>query len=877
MTMRALAPAKADATPSRARPSAAAIQTKARVGPVDDPLEHEADRVADAVLRDAPSGPIATAANGIAQRKCAACEEEEKSIQRKCAHCEAEEQIQRQAADQAVSAVQSGGAPLSAAQRAYFEPRLSHDMSAVRLHTDAGAASAASGINARAYTLGSDIAFAPREYSPGTTHGDHLLAHELAHVVQQTGGGGSSPVQRAPQEPVIRRDAATPDADAAPQADPAPTTAEPQASDESDDSTDVTLVNDRVQKILVSCADNRMAIQTRRATYMYRLYQCDKTFPPGEYTAGVEPIEKEDLKKSGEKTRIQEGVQFIFNTGGRRRVFRGGYSRKKGQPSPKDLLKDQDNVTFVFGASPKQLENFRPECLVTVPRQTLFSDGGSEKDLTEYLPKVPQFEWKLAEFGLGDVTMRVGVQATAKAAFSYDEGVLDDICLSGYAKRTPRGENRLADAVNDAAGAIDKFLPGASDAAETLSLVGALDPTMPLTGRAQFTTGGEADLHMDIAVGLEVAAEALGLVDILTAHGELKLDLDASVAGDVKALAEIEFDPKQRQPFGLKTDLELAAMAAIGAKLSGSAGLDFLGFSLWEGHTTFAEGNLDYGWTGGLVFDNSFIPQPSLGAFAKGSGKQLRAGALRTAGPSRPAARKKAQEKRDGIPIRELVESKIKDSNGELKLDGLSCDKALPLHWFKIRSLYPGTLSFHAPGVHPESVSQEDEPVDVSHPDIPTTKWRRGGPIPGETLTNFSPIGVDQENWPETGRWAKCFTFIPPEKDPDPSKTARDESNLFRQLLKGLDTYYDGKPPNEGTVQMDHVRELQFGGKDQFNNIWPYDNRANQSAGRLHQAQIDAYRKLFSHLSPPAKIEGRRFRISSFGPDPDLAAKLDKQ
>lgn len=869
MTMRALAPAKVNATPSRSRPPPTAIQAKARVGPVDDPLEREADRVADAVIGDAPSGPITTAASGIAQRKCSACEEDEKSIQRKCGHCEAEDQIQRQAADQAVSALRSGGTPLSAAQRAYFEPRLSQDLSAVRLHTDTAAASAADGINARAYTLGPDIAFASREYSPGTAHGDHLLAHELAHVVQQTGDNGSSPVQRAPQEPVIRRDPAAPDADSAPQIEPAPIAAEPEgeeSTEESDDSTDVTLVNDRVQKILVSCADSRMAIQTRRATYMYRLYQCDKTFPAGEYTASVEPIETKDLKKGGKKTKIQEGVQFVFHTGGKRRVFRGGYSRKKGQPSPKDLLKDQDNVLFKFGANPKELENFRPECLVTLPRQTLFSGGGDEKDLSEYLPKVPQFEWKLAEFGLGDIAVRVGVEAKAKAAYSYDAGILDDICLSGYIKQTAKGENRVADALDATAGALDKLSPGAGDVASALGRVAGLDPSMPLAGRAQFTTGGAADLHMEITVGVEAAVEALGLVDILTAHGEIKLDLDASVAGDdVKVLAEIEYDPKKKQPLGLKTDVELAAMAAIGAKLSGSAGVDFLGFGLWEGQTTFAEGNLSYGWTGGLVFDNSFIPQPNLGAFAKGSPNQHQAGALRTAGPSRPAARKK----KDSIPIRELVESKIKDTDGELKLDGLSCDKALPLHWFKPRSLYPKTLSFHAPGVYPESVGLDDDPVLVSHPDVPTTRWTRQGPVPGEPIAGPNPIGLDEENWPETGRWAKCFNFIQNPKD-------RKESTAFRNLMKGLDTYYDGEPPNEGTVQMDHIRELQFGGEDQFDNIWPYDPRTNQSAGRYHEAQIKAYRKIFDQLKRPAKLDGRLFRISGVGADPGLEAKLSK-
>ena len=89
------------------------------------------------------------------------------------------------AGPEVVAAVSQGGLPLAADLRSYFEPRFGHDFSRVRVHDNAAAGAAAQSINARAFTLGRDIAFAPGEYAPGTAQGRRLLAHELAHVVQQ--------------------------------------------------------------------------------------------------------------------------------------------------------------------------------------------------------------------------------------------------------------------------------------------------------------------------------------------------------------------------------------------------------------------------------------------------------------------------------------------------------------------------------------------------------------------------------------------------------------------------------------------------------------------------------------------------------------------
>jgi peptidoglycan hydrolase-like protein with peptidoglycan-binding domain len=81
----------------------------------------------------------------------------------------------------------SSGQPLDAGTRAFMEPRFGHDFSQVRVHTDARAAESAHAVNALAYTVGRDVVFGEGRYEPGSSEGRRLLAHELVHVVQQSG------------------------------------------------------------------------------------------------------------------------------------------------------------------------------------------------------------------------------------------------------------------------------------------------------------------------------------------------------------------------------------------------------------------------------------------------------------------------------------------------------------------------------------------------------------------------------------------------------------------------------------------------------------------------------------------------------------------
>ena len=167
-------------------PLPGALQRKLKIGAVDDPLEHEADRVADQVMRmPAPAVSMAAAVPQIG-RKCAACDQEEK-LQKKLA---GPQPAMAEAPALVHEVLRSPGQPLNTAARAYFEPRFGQDFSGVRIHADEQAAASARAVNAHAYTVRNNIVFDTGRLAPGTPEGQRLIAHELTHVVQQ---GGATP------------------------------------------------------------------------------------------------------------------------------------------------------------------------------------------------------------------------------------------------------------------------------------------------------------------------------------------------------------------------------------------------------------------------------------------------------------------------------------------------------------------------------------------------------------------------------------------------------------------------------------------------------------------------------------------------------------
>jgi hypothetical protein len=136
-----------------------------------------------------PEPKFSNTANTI-HRKCAACAgEEEETAETPVMRKEAFVSATPPPADTPPSiknVISSGGQPLDRETRNFFEPRFGADLGHVRIHTGPTAAHSARAINAKAYTLGNSIVFANSEYNPDRQSGGHLLAHELAHVMQQT-------------------------------------------------------------------------------------------------------------------------------------------------------------------------------------------------------------------------------------------------------------------------------------------------------------------------------------------------------------------------------------------------------------------------------------------------------------------------------------------------------------------------------------------------------------------------------------------------------------------------------------------------------------------------------------------------------------------
>ena len=92
-----------------------------------------------------------------------------------------------------INTTRGGGASLDAGIQSRFSESLG-DLSDVRVHTDDRADQLNRSVSARAFATGTDVFFARGEYNPGSAAGDRLIAHELAHVVQQRGAPSGGPL-----------------------------------------------------------------------------------------------------------------------------------------------------------------------------------------------------------------------------------------------------------------------------------------------------------------------------------------------------------------------------------------------------------------------------------------------------------------------------------------------------------------------------------------------------------------------------------------------------------------------------------------------------------------------------------------------------------
>jgi hypothetical protein len=186
------------------------LRRRVSISQPDDPHEREADAVADRFMAStAAANPVTIGAATGLFRTCACggsvpcgCEADglDAIVHRRAerrgnatGHVDAD-------AHHVVSRM-GPGRPLDSGVRARFESGLQRDLGDVRIHTSTDADRAARAVQAHAFAIGHDIAFARGRYSPETREGQHLIAHELAHVVQQDIGAAVPALQREPAKP----------------------------------------------------------------------------------------------------------------------------------------------------------------------------------------------------------------------------------------------------------------------------------------------------------------------------------------------------------------------------------------------------------------------------------------------------------------------------------------------------------------------------------------------------------------------------------------------------------------------------------------------------------------------------------------------------
>lgn len=155
------------------------IQPKLQLNQADDPYEREAEQVSSEVMKSQKSpenslGKSPLSVQGRVMGNAVGLQEAPPLVE---------------------EVLHSSGHPLDPGTREFFENRFGHQFGSVRVHSDARAAESAQAIDAMAYTVGRDVVFAPGRYAPSTQSGRQLLAHELTHVVQQSGAQGTPPAQ----------------------------------------------------------------------------------------------------------------------------------------------------------------------------------------------------------------------------------------------------------------------------------------------------------------------------------------------------------------------------------------------------------------------------------------------------------------------------------------------------------------------------------------------------------------------------------------------------------------------------------------------------------------------------------------------------------
>jgi hypothetical protein len=800
------------------------IHAKLVVGSTDDPQERAADRVADRVMRGF-AAPVADSAPVQAQRKCDECarekdEEEQGKLRRKSAGSAGPASDAALPPPSVSGALASPARNLDFATRSFFEPRFGRSLADIRVHSDDDSARSAQAVSARAYTVGNDIVFAPGQYSPGTEEGRWLLAHEIAHAMQQR-GGDLNVLRRQATDGKMEAKAPAPAAGVTPRA-PAPPPGPvpgPQAPTEGKLAPLEDPTRRRVQLMTFDCQQKRLAINTGSVVYYYKLEKC--SLPFGSYEPTVEHLGNDFKLHFGVDIR-KEKERFDFS-----------YYVESGQVNPAQLLAKQDKVDVDvvenLPAPAKRDSDEKtpdeekrppePACVVHLADRELVKPDKGSRDL--FKPKtVEKTVWTepipLGQFGFVNVDANVSGSLTGKLNGQYGPGKLKDICLT-----------HLIDTTSSSAPVDHPMLKSGSRADVSTFIIG---------GRARFHLPASASIVITGKAALVIAADYLGAIRVGSIQGGVTARGEAALGGAFDAGVEIlarytRSSVLMKDPFGgLSVEItkgsldkvDLAAQAVLAGHASLSFSLDafvaaeFLKWELWrETWQLKKSAKLGFGWEGGIKYS----PNPGihwiLGAIDKleGIDEEL-------------FDDEEAYVDSDGM-LGGLLDQQ---AGTQTTPDGLSRQNALPFTWHKPLDMYPNKLS----------IPNAEEPKELDRDAGPTSVRR----IVGGKST-YERIGVNPKNWVRPGDYLQ---FVPHAEE------NRREQRRLRDLLTTLGFDRSG-------TEIDHVRDHQFGGKDHFSNLWPLDQATNSAAGPRHEDQCDNYERQFAQQNQSLGV--RIFVISN--------------
>lgn len=702
--------------------------------------------------------------------------------------------------------LRSPGQPLDPATRAFFEPRFGADFSSVRVHTGPRAAESARSVNALAYTTGTDIVFASGQYNPHSARGHRLLAHELAHTVQQLGVGRTppAPVRRAPADGQLNVRSVAPVAGVSA---PSPQVPPDRFGEQTTDTGQLTQPEQPkptpvgVDRMVFSCKDMLLRIESGSTAKFYKLETC--SLPIGSYTADVR-IDDDDFNLTfPESVSAQERFDFSY------RVL-------PGQANPSTMLKGQTKVQVDVVEHLNPVTPSQPApCIVTLRDRQLVAPESKSVDLFKPL-KFDRTVWShpipLGEFGFVDVDLKASGDLNGTLSGQYGPGMLTDICLTHQIGNTP----------SSAPIKHPLLRPGSHADVNTFTIGGRARFTLPASAHASIIGSGK----------VAIAADYLGIIEVAAIEGGLAARGDASLSGNLNASVEIiavftqstaTLEPRvipiqvvisksSLDKIDLAAEVALKGHAGLAFALDATAAARLLGFEIWrEKWNLRNEVGLGLGWAGGIKYS----PNPGIHWVKGAIGKMEGIDALMTDDDAT-------------VETDDVLNVLLDQAHGSVTApDGLSPKTALPFDWHKPMSdyIYPRTLN----------ITKADDPKILNRDDGPTSvRYTQRG------RTQYDRIGVAGSNWAFQG---KPFQYVPYSEREEPEK------NRLRRLLDTLGY-------NRAGTDVDHIHELQFGGSDTFSNLWPADNSANRSAGTRHQKQLENYEKQLGNLA------GRHFVIA---------------